>query len=127
MAKRTVITQDLCRKVQIMLAGAKAPEVATLLGIGEKTVYRIKKADFDAETYRKNMEARREQENPEEMPAEDQVAGQICMELPEKEEKPEMSDQTKMMRFQAAQVDKLYMTLNTINDNICQILRRLEK
>ena len=40
---------------------------------------------------------------------------------------PEMSDQTKMMRFQAAQVDKLYMKLEKINDTLCQILRAIRK
>ena len=124
MAKRTVITQELCRKVQIMLAGAKAPEVAKLLGIGEKTVFRIKKAEFDAEKYRNNMEARREPEKQEKKQAEDQVPGQISMQLPVAKE--EMSENTKMMRFQAGQIDKLYMMLSQINDNLCQILRKLD-
>lgn len=127
MAKKLEITQELCRKVQIMLAGAKAPEVAKLLGISDKTVYRIVKAGFDAEQYRKDTEARREQKKPEEKPAEEQVPGQISMELPEKEEKKETGDQSKLMRFQAGQADKLYMMLNKINDNICQILRMMQK
>ena len=125
MAKKLEITQELCRKVEIMLAGAKAPEVATLLGISDKTVYRIVKAKFDAEQYKRDTEARREPKKKEEKPVEVQVPGQICMELPEKKE--EMSEQTKMMRFVAGQVDKLYMMMNQINDNLCQILRRLEK
>ena len=126
--KRTIITQELCRKAQIMLAGAKVPEVAKLLGIGESTLKRIRQYGFDAEAYKKALEDRREPEKKEEKPAEEQVPGQISMLLPEKEEKPaEMSDQTKMMRFQAAQVDKLYMMLNRINDNICQLIRMMEK
>ena len=32
-----------------------------------------------------------------------------------------------MMRFQAAQVDKLYMMLNRINDNLSQLLRAIRK
>ena len=126
--KRTIVTQDLCRKAQIMLAGAKVPEVAKLLGIGESTLKRIRQYGFDAEAYKKALEDRREPEKKEEKPAEEQVPGQISMLLPEKEEKPaEMSEQTKMMRFQAAQVDKLYMMLNRINDNICQLIRMMEK
>ena len=126
--KRTIITQELCRKAQIMLAGAKVPEVAKLLGIGESTLKRIRQYGFDAEAYKKALEDRREPEKKEEKPAEEQVPGQISMMLPEKEEKPaEMSEQTKMMRFQAAQVDKLYMMLNRINDNICQLIRMMEK
>ena len=126
--KRTIITQELCRKAQIMLAGAKVPEVAKLLGIGESTLKRIRQYGFDAEAYKKALEDRREPEKKEEKPTEEQVPGQISMLLPEKEEKPaEMSEQTKMMRFQAAQVDKLYMMLNRINDNICQLIRMMEK
>ena len=126
--KRTIITQELCRKAQIMLAGAKVPEVAKLLGIGESTLKRIRQYGFDAEAYKKALEDRREPEKKEEKTAEEQVPGQISMLLPEKEEKPaEMSEQTKMMRFQAAQVDKLYMMLNRINDNICQLIRMMEK
>ena len=128
MAERTVITQELCRKAQIMLAGADVKEVADLLGIGATTLRRIRRCNFSAEEYRKNLEARKEpKEKPEEKQADEQVPGQISMELPQKEEKPEMSEAVKMMRFQAAQVDKLYMMLNTINDNICQMLRMMQK
>ena len=125
--KRTIITQELCRKAQIMLAGAKVPEVAKLLGIGESTLKRIRQYGFDAEAYKKALEDRREPEKKEEKPAEEQVPGQISMDMLAKEEKPELSEQTKMMRFQAAQVDKLYMMLNRINDNICQLIRMMEK
>ena len=67
----------------------------------------------------------------EQPPAEEQVPGQLRMALdPEEEileEKPGMSDQVKMMRFLAGQVDKLYMKLETINDTLNQILRVLRK
>ena len=60
-----------------------------------------------------------------------EIEGQIEMDLkePEKAEHDETLGemQTKMMRFQAAQVDKLYMMLNRINDNICQLRRMMEK
>ena len=127
--KRTIITQELCRKAQIMLAGAKVPEVAKLLGIGESTLKRIRQHGFDAEKYKKALEGRKDmKDKPEEKQAEEQVPGQISMDMLAKEEKPaEMSDQTKMMRFQAAQVDKLYMMLNRINDNVCQLIRMMEK
>ena len=126
--KRTIITQELCRKAQIMLAGAKVPEVAKLLGIGESTLKRIRQHGFDAEKYKQALEGRKDmKDKPEEKPAEEQVPGQISMDMLAKEEKPELSEQTKMMRFQAAQVDKLYMMLNRINDNICQLIRMMEK
>lgn len=128
MAERTVITQELCRKAQIMLAGADVQEVADLLGIGASTLRRIRRCNFSAEEYRKNLDARKEpKEKPEEKQAEEQVPGQISMELPQKEEKPDMSEAVKMMRFLAGQFDKLYMMMNTINDNICQMLRMMQK
>lgn len=77
----------------------------------------------------KDEKARREREKnqkaAEEEPAEEQVPGQIRMEL--EPEKPEMSDQVKMMRFLAGQVDKLYMKLETINDTLSQIMRVVRK
>lgn len=45
----------------------------------------------------------------------EQVAGQIQMELPEAEE-PKQDDQTKMMRFFAAQVDKIAKRLDVLID-----------
>ena len=77
--------------------------------------------------YKDKMKGKKKEAEPAEEPkaAEEQVAGQIAMDLTP--EKPEMSDQTKMMRFQAAQVDKLYMKLEKINDTLCQILRAIRK
>ena len=55
--------------------------------------------------------------------AEAQLPGQMRMDL-----KPaEMSDQVKLMRFQAAQVDKLSLKLDHLNDTLHQILRVLRK
>lgn len=70
--------------------------------------------------------------------AEEQVPGQMKMELPPAEEqKPEMSDQTKLMRFQAGQADKiigqmmvnvdaLLMKLDRLNDTLSMILRKMD-
>ena len=67
----------------------------------------------------------------EQPPAEEQVPGQIRMELdPEEEileEKPGMSDQVKMMRFQAAQVDKICMKLDRLNDSVMMLLRAVRR
>lgn len=68
----------------------------------------------------KNRKPAEEQEQPEE-----QVPGQICMEL--EPEKKELSEQVKMMRFVAGQVDKLYMKLETLNDTLSQIMRAVRK
>ena len=67
----------------------------------------------------------------EQPPAEEQVPGQIRMALdPEEEileEKPGMSDQVKMMRFQAAQVDKICMKLDRLNDSVMMLLRAVRR
>lgn len=137
--KKLDVNQELCRKVQIMLAGAKMGEVAKLLGISKTTVSRIKTAGFNPEQYARNTQKRVEEENKAEAdPEPEQVAGQICMELqPAEEQKPEMSDQTKLMRFQESQADKiigqmmvnvdaLLMKLDRLNDTLSMILRKLD-
>lgn len=124
------ITEQICKQIRLMRkGGANQTEIGALIGINPSTVSRIEKAGFDVEKYLENKRMAREKEKaakeqPAEEPAEEQVPGQIEMDL---EPKPEMSEQTKMMRFQAAQVDKLYMKLETINDTLNQILRALRK
>ena len=162
--KKVAITQDLCRMVELMLkGGAQQKEVGERLSISKATVSRIKTAGYDAEQYRKNTTERVEKENQAEeeekirfpltvekvettedgisvvaRQAEEQVPGQICMNLqPAEEQKPEMSDQTKMMRFQASQADKiigqmmvnvdaLLMKLDRLNDTLSMILRKMD-
>ena len=128
-AKKTQITEQICKQIQLMRkGGANQTEIGLLLGINPSTVSRIEKAGFNVEQYLENKRLAREKEKaakeePAE-PAEEQVPGQIEMDLTPKSE---MSDTTKMMRFQAHQVDKLYMKLETINDTLSQILRALRK
>ena len=148
--EKTKITQELCRKVQIMLAGAKAKEVAGLLGISETTVSRIKAAGFSAEQYEKNNAARKAEEKKPEVvlkpfpvdppPAEEQCAGQISMEdLQKEEQKQEMSDTVKLMRFLAGKFDEMekkraageleisIMTrIDRMTDYLAQILRKMD-
>lgn len=134
--------------MQIMLAGAKAKEVAGLLGISETTVSRIKAAGFSAEQYEKNTAARKAEEKKPEVvlkpfpmdppPAEEQCAGQISMEdLQAEAQKPEMSDTVKLMRFLAGKFDSLESTealwaamvsakLDTVIDYLGQILRKMD-
>lgn len=80
-----------------------------------------------AEKGRKREQARK----AEPQDAEEQVTGQITMQLDPEEEivdqKPEMSDQVKMMRFQASQVDKLALKLDHINDTLNMLLRAVRK
>lgn len=164
--KKVAITQDLCRMVELMLkGGAQQKEVGERLGISKATVSRIKTAGYDAEQYRKNTTERVEKENqaegktvciplkpgqvievfqkPDEITAcvsqaEEQVPGQICMNLqPAEEQKPEMSDQTKLMRFLAGKFGDEYELISTcmgslthhlvkIEDYLAQILRKMD-
>ena len=82
--------------------------------------------EWKEEKARKEREKNRKaaEEQAEEPQREPEVPGQICMEL---EPKQEMSEQTKLMRFQAGQIDKLYMKMETINDTLSQILRAVRK
>ena len=83
--------------------------------------------ELKAEKARKEREKNRkaaEKKPAEEPEREPEVPGQICMEL---EPKQEMSEQTKLMRFQAAQVDKLIMKLDRLNDTMSMILRAVRK
>ena len=75
--------------------------------------------EWKAEKAAKERERNRK---PEEEPAEEQVPGQIEMELVEAKPQ-EMTDQVKMMRFQAGQIDKLVLKLDHINDTLSMILR----
>ena len=131
-AKKTQITDQVCKQIQLMLkGGAKQTEVGALLGIHPSTVSKIAKAGFSVEQYLENKKIEREREKQamkpaeEPQPAEEQVPGQIEMDLTPG--KPEMSDHVKMMRFMAGQVDKLYMKMETINDTLNQILRVMRK
>ena len=161
--KKVAITQDLCRMVELMLkGGAQQKEVGQRLGISKATVSRIKTAGYDAEQYRKNTTERVEKENQAEVSIplvpgkvlradqnangitvtemeEEQVPGQICMDLqPAEEQKPaEEHDaedlQTKMMRFLGGKfggVEKaeglIVEKLDKIIDYLAQIMRKMD-
>lgn len=120
--KRTVIDQALCNHVKLLLAGgARVNEAAEITKVGHATISRIKAAGFDAEVYRANMEAARAKEKKEQ---EEQLKGQMEMELTTAEEpKAEPADMTKVMRFQAAMVDRLVMELDKMNDTLNMFIR----
>lgn len=149
-AKKIQITELICKQAKLMRkGGASQTEIAALLGINSSTVSRIEAAGFDKKTYDEQRKIRREKEaerkKAEEQPAvelvydpsiaeeykreqeakkaEGQIPGQIEMELT----KPELSDQTKLMRFQAAQVDKLILKIDRLNDTMSMILRAIRK
>ena len=143
--KKVAITQDLCRMVELMLkGGAQQKEVGERLGISKATVSRIKAAGFSAEVYRQNQ-LKQKAKKPEVVLTinHEELAGQMEMDLQAAEEpKTEMSEQTRLMRFQAAQADKIcekitkqaviinetmMVKLDRINDTLCQILRAVRK
>ena len=140
--ERTQITQELCDHVKILLAGgANLNKAAEITKTGHATISRIKAAGFDAEVYRQQQLKRQEKKKPEVVMTinHEELDGQMKMDLQAAEEpKPEMSDQTKLMRFQAGQVEKiigqmmvnndaLLMKLDRLNDTLCQILRAIRK
>ena len=133
-AKKTQITEQICKQAQLMRkGGANQTEIGKLLGVNPCTISRIEAAGFDLARYQEMQRERREKEKkqaeePEPQPTEKQVPGQMKMDFFISDEKePAIIDQVKLMRFQAGQVDKLYMKMETINDTLNQILRMLRK
>ena len=132
-AKKVQVTDQICKQAQLMRrGGANQTEIGKLLGVNPCTISRIEKAGFNYEQYLENRRIAKEKEKKakeqpqEQEPAEEQVPGQIEMELVEA--KPaEMSDQVKLMRFQAGQIDKLVLKLDHINDTLNMILRAMRK
>ena len=130
-AKRSKITEQMCRQAQLMRkGGANQTMIAALLGVNACTISRMEAAGFDWKAYVENGKIRREREkNMQKEPeaeTNDQVPGQIEMDLTT-DGKTEMSEQTKMMRFQAAQVDKLIMKMDQIYNVASMILRAIRK
>jgi predicted transcriptional regulator len=139
-AKKVQVTDQICKQVQLMRkGGANQTEIAKLLGISAPTVSRIETAGFDMKTYLENKRIAREKENRKaEEPAEEpQLPGQMEMELTT--EKPaEMTDQVKMMRFQAEMTQKIVKAVNDstvllttemdrIRDAVFQLIRAVRK
>ena len=141
--KKLDVNQELCRKVEIMLKGAKSGEVAALLGISKATVSRIKAAGFDPEQYARNTQKRVEEENRAAAePEAEQLTGQMEMDLQVAEELPpvvmtEEDLQKKMMRFLGGKTEELKentkmcaadigVMLAKIGDYLAQILRKLD-
>lgn len=147
-ANRTQITETICKQAQLMRkGGANQTEIGKLLGVNPCTISRIEKAGFDLATYQESRRMEKQKEKAAKMAADDVkvatvtskgelVPGQLEMDLPPK--KTEMSDQTKLMRFQAHQADRIVkaieenaVMLNTkldkLNDTLCMILRAIRK
>ena len=183
--KRKDITQGICDQVQFLIkGGATNKKAGAFVGLSATTISRIRTAGYSAEEFRKNNEARREEEKKtltdyiskeaiesvkphyvedKKHPGtyhlqltrsddyapknNDQVPGQMAMELPTYPQVKE-TDLNKLLRFLAGKTDLLgaqlskydrYMRemgiqlcgigtkLDKLNDNLCQILRRMDK
>ena len=149
-ANRTQITETICKQAQLMRkGGANQTEIGKLLGVNPCTISRIEKAGFDMAKYQASRRLEKQKEKAAKavitvraediqaaMSAEEQVPGQLQMDLTP--EKPEMSDQTKLMRFQAHMTDDVKKTIidmiamvtvnqNKLYDMVCQLLRAVRK
>ena len=117
--KRHRITQEDCDIARFFTRrGMKMNEIAKMLKVDASTVSKMKAGDFRLEQY---LEIRKESNRKEAIKktAEAslmQLDGQMEMNLkPEAEaEAKEMSDQTKMMRFQAHLADRIIKKLDEI-------------
>ena len=132
-AKKVQVTDQICKQAQLMRrGGANQTEIGKLLGVNPCTISRIEKAGFNYEQYLENRRIAKEKEKKakeqaeEPQAQEEQVPGQIEMELVEARPQ-EMTDQVKLMRFQAGQIDKLVLKLDHINDTLNMILRVMRK
>ena len=125
--------------------GMKNEEIARVFKCSPHTISKYRKHGFDQEEYRKeHLEQNRRYKDktgpapePEKKP--EQLGGQMTMDLtPAEEPKPEMSDQTKLMRFQAheadlimrkmeEQVNQITLKLDKINDTLCMIIRCIRR
>lgn len=147
--ERRPVDEKMCRQVQLLLGGgATGEEAAEIVGVSTGTISRIRKAGFDMETFRKNTEERKEREKKAAAPQEpetpggvdyqarvnEEMPGQIEMDLkPAAEEKPEMSDQAKMMRFLGGKFGDTDAVLASIDeklgklyDYLGQVLRKMD-
>lgn len=143
--KRHRLTQEDCDTARLLMARQRTlKEIAEIIGVDPSTVGKIRLADYNLEKYleqrkamnqktKENKKARKfahvidevlEEQGLQQLVREaaggiakgvEQVAGQMQMELPEAEE-PKQDDQTKMMRFFAAQVDKIAKRLDQLID-----------
>lgn len=128
--KTTRITQEDCDCARfLMRKGYSIKSIANTLKCDPSTVSKIKTADFRLEAYLENRKesnrkdaerkaARKQKAETETAPAEEQVPGQMVMDLTPAEEKPEMSEAVKMKRFLAGQIGEIVKALNGITEEL---------
>lgn len=111
------------------MLGMDATTAGRIISTGSWEGYCAWKKEKAAKERRKSREAAVERlnmalEQERVQQAEEQVPGQMRMNL----DAPEpMSEQTKMMRFEAAQVEKILQKLGQLNDTMREIIRCIRK
>lgn len=126
-SKKKRVTEHDCRMAELLLkSNAPMKEIAALVGKDQTTINRMKRAGFDLETYNRITRERKakfaKEPEPERAP---EIEGQMEMDLTTVKPEAAMSEQVKMMRFQAAQVDKVIMKLDQIYNMTSMILRAI--
>ena len=153
MAKGSVITKELfqaVKQLQLIHKDHTAEQLAPMVCREETVIRRIMKCgtweeycEFKkAKAEKERARAEKRKLQAEEPKAEEQVEGQMEMDLRPAEEKPaeqtEQADRTKMMRFQAHMTEEitkkmdectvqLLTKLDRLNDTMSMILRAIRK
>ena len=139
MPKGTKVTEGLfhtVKQLQEINRDSSAEEIGKMV-CKEATVIRqmLKCQDWAEYCERKKAKAAAQKERErvkkqaEPQKDEEQVPGQIRMDLTPAEEHDETLGemQVRMMRFQAAQVDKLILKIDKLNDTMSMILRAVRR
>ena len=142
MAKGAIITEKVFSSIIILHEAnpeLNNKQISAVFKVDESTVGKIIRCGTweNYEAFKKEKAEKQQQrekaKKTEDQTAEEQEVGQIEMDLRSTKAviNPEMLpyefDQTKLMRFQAAQVDKLIVKIDRLNDTMSMILRAVRK
>jgi hypothetical protein len=142
MAKGAIITEKVFSSIIILHEAnpeLNNKQISAVFKVDESTVGKMIRCGTweNYEAFKKEKAEKQQQrekaKKTEDQTAEEQEVGQIEMDLRSTKAviNPEMLpyefDQTKLMRFQAAQVDKLIVKIDRLNDTMSMILRAVRK
>jgi len=142
MAKGAIITEKVFSSIIILHEAnpeLNNKQISAVFKVDESTVGKMIRCGTweNCEAFKKEKAEKQQQrekaKKTEDQTAEEQEVGQIEMDLRSTKAviNPEMLpyefDQTKLMRFQAAQVDKLIVKIDRLNDTMSMILRAVRK
>ena len=142
MAKGAIITEKVFSSIIILHEAnpeLNNKQISAVFKVDESTVGKMIRCGTweNYEAFKKEKAEKQQQrekaKKTEDQTAEEQAVGQIEMDLKntkaviDPESLPYEFDQTKLMRFQAAQVDKLIVKIDRLNDTLSMILRTVRK